>query len=101
MKSFEDQMRNKPSFMFQSQTERKTIEVDGSLPGPSDYNAQSLHLLKRDFSRPRVQRVSPTRNTDGAFRTELNIHSNELKHKNISPGPVPSLISPGGGAKDR
>ena len=36
----------------------------------------------------------PTRNTDGAFRTNPNIASNELRHKNISPGPAPSLDVP-------
>lgn len=77
--------------MFQSATER-TIQVDESMPGPSDYNSQSLHLLKRDFSRPIMQRVGPTRNTDGAFRTEVNVHSNELKYKNLSPGPAPALV---------
>ena len=33
----------------------------------------------------------PTRNTDGAFRTNPDICGDELKNKNISPGPVPYL----------
>ena len=38
--------------------------------------------------------ASPTRNTDGAIRTELYVASNELKYKNLSPGPAPILEYP-------
>ena len=64
--------------------------------------------MKKDFSRPRIVIAQPTRNTDGAFRNEPYLASNELKFKNISPGPVPSLDMPlntapggGGGATER
>ena len=80
--------------MFQSLTERKAADRDALLPGPQDYAITSKHLNRKDFSRPILVMARPTRNTDGAFRTNPNIASDELRHKNISPGPVPSLELP-------
>ena len=76
-------------------TERNTIQADLSLPGPQDYAISTSLLAKKDFSRPRFVLASPTRNTDGAFRKNPDLASNELKHVQISPGPVPSLDQPG------
>ena len=85
----------KPSYMFSSATERDpTDPAIEEAPGPQDYENQGLHSLKKDFSRPRIVIASPTRNTDGAIRTELYVASNELKYKNLSPGPVPILEYP-------
>ena len=94
MHSFEQQMRSKPSFMFQSPTQRGLAEPRYASPGPQDYATVPIHLMKKDFSRPKIAITQPTRNLDGAIRTELYIHSNELKHKNLSPGPAPSLDFP-------
>ena len=57
--------------------------------------------MKKDFSRPRIVLTSPTRNTDGAFRTLPDLASNELKYKNLSPGPVAAIDYPGAALKDR
>ena len=74
MVSFEEQMRMKPSFMFSSATERDPQDPGiEEAPGPQDYENSALHALKKDFSRPRIVIASPTRNTDGAIRTELYV----------------------------
>ena len=102
MHSFEQQMRSKPSFMFASATERKIVESDAeNLPGPQHYANSAVHLMKKDFSRPRIVIAQPTRNLDGAIRADPYLASNELKHKNISPGPAPLLDYPGVKVQDR
>jgi hypothetical protein len=90
-------MRNKPSHMFLS----STLKVAEPTPGPQDYTSSINLLNKKDFSRPHIVHTSPVRNTDGAIRTELYVHSNELKYKNLSPGPAPALDFPGLANKDR
>lgn len=93
MATFEEQMLSKPSFMFSSNTKQR-LSAEESTPGPQDYSASAAHMLKKDFSRPRFVNSKPTRNLDGAIRTQPYISSNELKHKNLSPGPVAPLESP-------
>ena len=89
-------MKSKPSFMFASNTERKVIEPGSEkLPGPQHYANSAVHLMKKDFSRPRIVIAQPTRNLDGAIRADPYLASNELKHKNLSPGPAPLLDYPG------
>ena len=97
MHSFEQQMRSKPSFMFASATERRIAEPGGaeSSPGPQHYASSAVHLMKKDFSRPRIVIAQPTRNLDGAIRADPYLAGNELKHKNFSPGPAPLLDYPG------
>lgn len=100
--SFEEQMRSKPSFMFASSTERKVVDTgDQSMPGPQHYASSVVHLMKKDFSRPRIVIAQPTRNLDGAIRNDPYLASNELKHKNISPGPAPLLDYPGAKLQER
>ena len=96
MGSFEEQVQNRPSYMFQSTTQRGSMADQEALnrPGPQDYSASVEHLLKKDFSRPRFVSTQPTRNLDGALRTQPFIASNEIKHKMMSPGPVRPLESP-------
>ena len=87
--------------MFQSNTERKRVDNGDASPGPSHYANSSVHLMKKDFSRPRVVLASPTRNLDGAIRSDPYLASNELKHKNLSPGPAPLLDFPGATLSNR
>ena len=80
METFEQQMRGKPSHMFLSGTERQGPSEESS-PGPQHYADTAVHLRKKDFSRPRIVIASPTRNCDGAFRTDPYIASSELKDR--------------------
>ena len=99
METFEQQMRVKPSHMFLSGTERQGTS-DESSPGPQHYADTAVHLRKKDFSRPRIVIASPTRNCDGAFRTDPYLASNELRDRNLSPGPAAARDYPGA-ARDR
>ena len=95
-------MRSKPSFMFASATERRITEPGAeSLPGPQHYASSSAHLMKKDFSRPRIVIAEPTRNLDGAIRADPYLAGDELKNKNFSPGPAPLLDYPGAKVQER
>lgn len=69
MASFERQMRNKQSHMFQSSTGRGDLvdPVTAAIPGPGVYETATDTLLKREVNRPRIVITSPTRNLDGAI----------------------------------
>ena len=74
-------MRCKPSFMFASATERRVVQPGAEhSPGPQHYANSAAHLMKKDFSRPRIVIAQPTRNLDGALRANPDISSNELKY---------------------
>ena len=88
--------------MFASSTERRVTQPGAeSSPGPQHYASSAVHLMKKDFSRPRIVIAQPTRNLDGAIRADPYLASNELKYKNLSPGPAPSLDYPGAKVQDR
>ena len=88
--------------MFASNTERKIVESEQeNSPGPQHYANSAVHLMKKDFSRPRIVIAQPTRNLDGAIRANPDIASDELKHSNISPGPAPLLDYPGAKVQER
>jgi len=97
MVSFEAQMRNKRSYMFQSQTQRHPAESASLSPGPTAYTKDVSSMLKRDFSRPRAVFASPTRNTDGALtKAGISPHMQAVSCEvdaQFEPGPAPRKMT--------
>lgn len=91
MESFEHHMRNKPSFMFASDS-AKHAGSNSISPGPGAYKLHENEFgTKKDFSRPVKIFVAPTRNLDGAITNSSvspALQTKGLINEYYTPGPV-------------